>query len=101
MAPFYGLLPASISHEGYSAKPTHSYWDDLWPLKGSDRVVMLAGVLDRYDDERRFAAARDEFRADLAASLRATAALHRIDYLAGSAELGDFDPTSSTIAFAP
>ena len=35
------------------------------------------------------------------ASLRATAAAHRIDYLAGSAELGDFDPTSSTIAFAP
>jgi len=99
--PLFGLLPASISHEGYSAKPMHSYWDDLWALKGYDSVVMLAGVLDRYDDERRFAAARDEFRADLAASLRATAALHRIDYLAGSAELGDFDPTSSTIAFAP
>ena len=30
-----------------------------------------------------------------------TAAAHHIDYLAGSAELGDFDPTSSTIAFAP
>jgi hypothetical protein len=35
------------------------------------------------------------------ASLRATAPAIRIDYLAGSVELGDFDPTSSTIAFAP
>ena len=99
--PLFGLLPASISHEGYSEKPMHSYWDDLWALKGYDTVVALAAELDRREDERRFAAARDEFRNDLAASLRATAALHRIDYLAGSAELGDFDPTSSTIAFAP
>ena len=99
--PLFGLLPASISHEGYSAKPMHSYWDDLWALKGYDSMVMLAAARDRPDDERRFAAARDEFRTDLGASLRATAALHRIDYLAGSAELGDFDPTSSTIAFAP
>jgi hypothetical protein len=26
---FYGLLPASISHEGYSAKPMHSHWDNF------------------------------------------------------------------------
>src|SRR5690606_9696982 len=25
-AAFYGLMPASISHEGYAAKPMHSYW---------------------------------------------------------------------------
>ena len=31
---FYGLLPPSISHEGYSAKPMHSYWDDFWALQG-------------------------------------------------------------------
>ena len=35
------------------------------------------------------------------ASLLASASLHRIDYLPGAAELGDFDPASSTIAFAP
>jgi len=99
--PYFGMLPASISHEGYSAKPVHSYWDDLWALKGYDSIVALADALGRTDDERRFAAARDEFRADLNASLRATAELHRIDYLPGSVELGDFDPTSSTIAFAP
>ena len=35
-ARIYGLMPASISHEGYSAKPMHSYWDDFWALKGYD-----------------------------------------------------------------
>ena len=55
----------------------HSYWDDFWALKGYDSAAMLAAARDRPDDERRFAAARDEFRTDLVASLRATAALHR------------------------
>ena len=99
--PTYGLLPASISHEGYSAKPVHSYWDDFWALKGYTSAAMIAEVLGHRDDALRLAAARDEFRADLVASLRATVARHRIDYLPGSVELGDFDPTSSTIAFAP
>ena len=31
---FYGILPPSISHEGYSAKPMHSYWDDFFALRG-------------------------------------------------------------------
>ncbi|MET0733776.1 MAG: discoidin domain-containing protein, partial [Casimicrobiaceae bacterium] len=31
---FYGMMPASISHEGYSEKPMHSYWDNFWALKG-------------------------------------------------------------------
>ncbi|MGH8044826.1 MAG: discoidin domain-containing protein, partial [Stenotrophomonas sp.] len=35
------------------------------------------------------------------ASLLAATALHKIDYLPGSAELGDFDATSTTIALAP
>jgi hypothetical protein len=97
----YGLLPASISHEGYAAKPMHSYWDDFWALKGYASGVAIAQALGRRDDANALTAARDEFRDDLAASLRATAAGHRIDYLPGSVELGDFDPASSTIAFAP
>lgn len=24
------MMPVSISHEGYSAKPVHSYWDNFW-----------------------------------------------------------------------
>ena len=97
----YGMLPASISHEGYSEKPMHSYWDDFWALKGYTSAVGMAKALGRADAARELAAARDEFGNDLVRSLRATAANHRIDYLAGSVELGDFDPTSSTIALAP
>ena len=44
---------------------------------------------------------RDEFAADLGRSLRLAMAQHRIDYLPGAAELGDFDPTSSTLIFNP
>jgi hypothetical protein len=40
--PLYGLLPESISHEGYSAKPMHSYWDDLWALKGYAAGIRIA-----------------------------------------------------------
>ena len=98
---FYGLLPASISHEGYSAKPMHSYWDDFWALKGYNGAIAAATALGRGDAARRLEAHRDEFRADVAASLRHAVAAHGIAYLPGSAELGDFDPTSTTIAIAP
>ena len=98
---FYGLLPASISHEGYAAKPMHSYWDDFWALKGYNSALAIARALGRADAATRLEAQRDEFRRDLVASLREATSSHGIDYLPGSAELGDFDPTSSTIAIAP
>ena len=98
---FYGLLPASISHEGYSAKPMHSYWDDFWALKGYNGAIAIATALRRRDAASRLELQREEFRIDLAASLRHATAAHAIAYLPGSAELGDFDPTSSTIAIAP
>ena len=96
-----GMLPASISHEGYSAKPVHSYWDDFWALKGYDSAIELATPLDRAGEAMRWRLARDGLRQELIRSLRDTAARHGIDYLAGSEELGDFDPASSAIAFAP
>ncbi len=97
---FKGLMPASISHEGYSAKPMHSYWDDLWALVGYGDAADMAIVLGRMQDANRFAAMRDAFRADLFASIAATVKSHAIDFLPGCAELGDFDATSSTIAIA-
>lgn len=98
---FYGLLPASISHEGYSAKPMHSYWDDFWALKGYNGAIAIATALRHREAASRLEMQREEFRIDLAASLRHATAAHGIAYLPGSAELGDFDPTSSTIAIAP
>ncbi len=98
---FYGMMPASISHEGYSAKPMHSYWDNFWALRGYKDAVQVAQALGREDDARRMAESRDQFHDDLMDSLRAAARQHDIGFLPGAAELGDFDPTSTTIALAP
>ncbi|MBS0432924.1 MAG: discoidin domain-containing protein [Proteobacteria bacterium] len=98
---FRGLLPASISHEGYSAKPQHSYWDDFWALRGQDDALSMARALGDREATREWTKQRDRFRDDLYASIRASVAAHRIDFIPGSAELGDFDPTSTTIALAP
>ena len=98
---FFGLLPPSISHEGYSAKPMHSYWDDLFALRGFKDATYLAGVLGHAEDAARLAAVRDEFQRELAASVRAAMERHHIDYVPGCADLGDFDATSTTIALDP
>jgi hypothetical protein len=96
-----GLMPASISHEGYSAKPMHSYWDDFWALAGYKSAVDIAQALGRNDDAARLRASGDAFRTDLYASLKVAVAQHAINYLPGCAELGDFDATSTTIALSP
>ncbi|HEX2211110.1 MAG TPA: discoidin domain-containing protein [Longimicrobium sp.] len=98
---FYGLVPQSISHEGYSARPMHSYWDDFFVLKGLEDAVYAADVLGRAADRARFAGIRDGFRRDLRASIDATMAMHGIDFIPGSVELGDFDATSTTVGVSP
>ncbi len=98
---FRGILPPSISHEGYSAKPMHSYWDDFFALRGFKDAATMAGVLGRDADARRIAGIRDTFAADLYASIRTAMARHGIDFIPGAADLGDFDATSTTIAVSP
>jgi hypothetical protein len=98
---FFGILPPSISHEGYSAKPMHSYWDDFFALRGFRDAVYLAAYLGRETARGTLAAIRDTFAVDLAASVAAAMARHGIDYVPGCADLGDFDATSTTIALAP
>lgn len=100
-AAFWGLMPASISHEGYSAKPMHSYWDDFWALRGFKDAAWLAGELSHTEAAQRIAAQRDEFQRELHQSLAFTARQHGVNYLSGAAELGDFDPTSTTVALSP
>jgi hypothetical protein len=96
-----GLLPPSISHEGYASRPVHSYWDDFFALCGLEAAVEAAGVLGDSAAGDRFRAYADAMRRDLGASLASTMAAHGIDFLPGSVELGDFDPSSSAIAFDP
>ncbi len=98
---YYGLMPRSISHEGYSAKPMHSYWDDFWSLLGYRDAAWLAGQLGKTHQRQAMTRDADDFQQDFFASIAATARWHHIDYIAGSADLGDFDPTSTTIALSP
>jgi hypothetical protein len=99
--PYFGLLPESISHEGYSDKPVHSYWDDFFGLRGLEDAVDLARALGKTAEAERWAVIRDEFRTDLLASFRRTIDLHKLDTLPASVEKGDFDPTSTSIGVAP
>lgn len=98
---YCGLVPQSISHEGYSAKPQHSYWDNFFILRGLKDAATMATILGEEEQAERFAAMRDAFRKDLYASISETMKLHKIDYIPGSVELGDFDPTATTIAVDP
>ena len=100
-AHLFGLMPPSISHEGYSDKPAYSYWDDFWALRGYKDAVQMAQAAGAADQARQWAAWRDEFQQELQASIAASAAHHRIGYIAGAADRGDFDATSTTMALNP
>lgn len=98
---FYGLLPPSISHEGYSDRAAYSYWDDFWGLLGYRDAIEIATALGETGAAERFTAARAEFAADVTASISGTAIHHGIDWIAGAADRGDFDATSTTIGLSP
>ena len=90
----YGLLPESVSHEGYLAHPVHAYWDDFWALRGLKDAAWLAEVLKESAEARRLTALRDDFADTLHASLAHTMADRGIDYLPGSVEWADADATA-------
>jgi hypothetical protein len=95
----YGILPESISHEGYAKQAVHSYWDDLFARQGLRDAVFLAKLVRDDAHARAWAALSADFERDLLASYEATRKLHGIPHLAGSVELGDFDPTATAVAF--
>lgn len=98
---FYGLVPESISHEGYSAKPMHSYWDDFFVLLGLKEAAFIAGEMRDDATAGNYAALTSDFRDTFYASAREATKSHHISYMPGSADLGDFDSTSTTIALWP
>lgn len=93
----YGLLPPSISHEGYSEKAQHSLWDDFWGLAGYDGALHAAQVLGRPEADE-IAAARDQFAADIVTAVGEASRHWGIDFIPGATSLGDFDATSTTMA---
>ncbi|MDP1913506.1 discoidin domain-containing protein [Brevundimonas sp.] len=97
----YGLLPPTISHEGYSDRIAYSYWDDFWGLLGYRDAAFIAETLGDTAAAARIRAAEAEFRTDIMASIEGTARVHGIDWIAGAADRGDFDATSTTIALSP
>ena len=98
-----GLLPISVSHEGYLAQPVHSYWDDFWALRGLGDAADLARMLDGEAGGGEPAASRWQalaarVSAGLYASIAATRAARKLDFIPGSAEWADFDPTATANA---
>jgi hypothetical protein len=98
---YYGLVPESISHEGYSAKPMHSYWDNFFIMKGLKDAVEIQAILGEEESRDRIALMRDVFRENLYSSIDLAMKVRGIDYIPGCVELGDFDATSTTIALTP
>lgn len=98
---YYGLVPESISHEGYSAKPMHSYWDNFFILKGLKDAAEIQRILGVTENYNRISKVRDNFRENLYKSLQLAMKTRNIDYIPGCVELGDFDATSTTIALTP
>jgi hypothetical protein len=93
-----GLLPISVSHEGYLAQPVHSYWDDFWALRGLRDAVDLARAAGRETLAQQWAALSARLAAALFASIEATRARRKLDFIPGSIEWADFDPTATANA---
>jgi hypothetical protein len=95
-----GLLPASVSHEGYLAQPVHSYWDDFWALRGLRDAVDLAQRMQDFDVVARWRAVAERLGAALFDSIEQTRARRQLDFIPGSVEWADFDPTATANAIA-
>jgi hypothetical protein len=96
----YGLLPESVSHEGYLAHPVHAYWDDFWALRGLKDAATMATVLGDEPQIARLVALRESFRETLHASIIATMTDRGIDYIPASVEWADIDPAATANAIA-
>jgi hypothetical protein len=95
-----GLLPISVSHEGYLAQPVHSYWDDFWALRGLRDAVELARIVGKEKLAEAWQALATRFASMLYASIENTRRERSLDFIPGSIEWADFDPTSTANAIA-
>jgi hypothetical protein len=93
-----GLLPISVSHEGYLAQPVHSYWDDFWALRGLRDAADLANAAGHEASAQRWRALSTRFAASLFTSIETTRAQRNLDFIPGSIEWADFDPTATANA---
>ena len=96
----FGLLPESASHEGYLAHPVHSYWDDFWGVRGLEAASDLAESLGMTNDENRWNEEAKEFCDDVIRSMDKVIETKQLNYIPGSVEWADFDPTATSNAIA-
>jgi hypothetical protein len=95
-----GLMPISVSHEGYLAQPVHSYWDDFWTLRGLLDAEYLAASLGRAELAQHWQRLRTQFAAALFASIETTRARRKLEFIPASIEWADCDPTATANAIA-
>jgi hypothetical protein len=93
-----GLMPISVSHEGYLAQPVHSYWDDFWALRGVRDAVYLAHRRGRESLAAAWQALAERLAASLFDSIETTRRERKLDFIPGSIEWADFDPTATANA---
>ena len=93
-----GLLPISVSHEGYLAQPVHSYWDDFWMLRGLRDAVTVARVLGKEAEAKRWTLLEEKMTKAVFAAVEATRVAKGLAYSPASREWADFDPTATANA---
>lgn len=94
----HGLLPESVSHEGYLAQPVHSYWDDFWAVRGLGDAAEIATILGESVEAQRFTDLRASLELSLYASINTLISEKGLTYVPGSVEWADFDPTATAAA---
>ena len=95
-----GILPASISHEGF-IKPAHSYWDDFWAIRGWADGREMAETLGRGYLAGWAKTEAKDFSTSVRESIEKTIAWKSLDYIPADADKGTPDPTSIAIALFP
>ncbi|CAN7478858.1 discoidin domain-containing protein [Pseudorhodoferax sp. LjRoot39] len=98
---YRGLLPPSISHEGYSDQAAYAYWDNFWGLLGYADGVAMAQALGNTAAAAHWQAQQADFQRDVLASIALAQRRYGMAAIPGAADRGDFDPTSTTVALAP
>lgn len=94
---FYGILPDSISHEGY-VPPVHSYWDNFWALEGWRSGVKIAQAL---EDDELAQWAQEEYgklKKSVYESIDMVIRTKNINYVPGCVEKADYDPAATACA---
>ena len=95
-----GILPPSISHEGFIT-PVHSYWDDFWAIRGWADGREMAETLGRKYLAGWAKTQGEIFDNSIKESIEKTIAWKSLDYIPVDADKGTPDPTSIAIALFP